>query len=150
MTSCGVAFTTPSAGRLSVSAVVRNFYNKLTFSVSDKFGFSSAEVGIGVGLFVAVVRGTKVEILRKNLLSTGLISHGSDLSYTESDLDDTTPYTISVETQTRFEANESVLVLAGTEVGIGTILDDMHCRMSAVLWWKLEKLAIGMAIDVIT
>jgi len=150
MASCGVSFTTPSAGRLQVGAVLQNIYNKLVFSVTDKFGFSSADVGIAVSLFVAVVRGTTVEYLTKDLLSTGVSSDGSDQSYAQSDLDTTTPYSISVETATRYEANESVLVLAGTEVFISTVLDDMHCKMNAVMWWRLDKLAIDMAVDIIT
>ena len=148
--SCGVAFTTPSAGRLKIGAELQNFYNKLIFSVCDKFGFSSAEVGISLRLFISVVRGTKVEHLTKELFSTGLVSHGSDLSYAQSDLDNSTPYTISAETATHFNANESVLVLAGSEVVIGTVLDDMHCKVNAVLWWQLRKLVIDMAVDVIT
>lgn len=149
LVSCGVGFTTPSAGRLKIGADVQNIYNKLTFSVSDKIGFSSADVGIGVGLFALVVRGTEVERVEQNLLTTGLKSGGSDQSRTESNLDDTAPFTLSVETGTRLEAGESVLVLAGTEVGIGTILDDMHCRMDAVLWWQLQRLTIEMAVDVL-
>ena len=148
--SCGVAFTTPSAGRLKIGAELQNFYNKVVFSVKDKFGFSSADVGIGLRLFISVVRGTHVEHMTKELLSTGLVSHGSDLSYAQSDLDNSTPYTISAETSTRFNANESVLVLAGSEVFVGTVLDDMHCKVNAVLWWQLRKLVIDMAVDVIT
>ncbi len=147
--SCGVAFTTPSAGRLKISAELQNFYNKVMFSVTDKFGFSSADVRIFLSLFISVVRGTHVEHLTKDLLATGLISHGSDLSYAQSDLDNSTPYTISAETATRLNANESVLVLAGSEIQIGTILDDMHCKVNAVLWWQLRKLVIDMAVDVI-
>ena len=118
--------------------------------MTDKFGFSSAKVVIGLGLFALVVRPTEVERVSQNLLLTGLESGGSDQSRTESDLDDTAPYTLSVETATRFNANEGVLVLAGTEVAIGTILDDMHCKMNAVLWWQLKRLVIDMAVDVIT
>ena len=150
LVSCGVAFTTPSAGRLKISAEMQNIYNKIRFSVTDKFGFSSAEVGIGLGLFALVVRGTQVERVSQTLLITGIDSGGSDQHRTESDLDDTAPYTLSVETATRLNANESVLVLAGSEVGIGTILDDMHCKMDAVLWWQLKRLVIDMAVDVIT
>lgn len=150
LVSCGVAFTTPSEGRLKISAELQNIYNKITYSVTDKFGFSSADVRIGLGLFVLVVRGTRVEHVSQTLLTTGLKSGGSDQHRTESDLDDTAPHTISVETATRLNANESVLVLAGSEVVIGTILDDMHCKMNAVLWWQLKKLAIDMAVDVIT
>lgn len=150
LVSCGVAFTTPSAGRLKLYAELKNLYNRLTFSVTDKFGFSSAEVAISVDLFFVVVRGTDVEQVSQSVLTTGLVSHGSDLQYTVSDLDDTTPYTITAETATRLNANESVLVLAGSEVVIGTSLDDMRCKMDALLWWQLQKLVIDMAVDVIT
>jgi hypothetical protein len=150
MVSCGAGFAVPSAGRLKVGAVLRNFYNKLVFSVEDKFGFSSADVWVSVLLLVAVVRGTRVEYLTKDLQSTEVTSDGDDVHYAQSDLDTTTPYSISVETQTRYDANESVLVLAGSEVLMGTKLDDMHCKLNAVLWWKLEKLVIDMAVDVIT
>ncbi|HEX9274867.1 MAG TPA: hypothetical protein VGA51_00515 [Casimicrobiaceae bacterium] len=84
------------------------------------------------------------------LRSTGLISHGSDLSFSESDIDDTVPFTITATTDERFNANESVLVLAGSNVLIHTVLDDMHCKVDAVLWWQLQKLCIGFAEDVIT
>ena len=43
-----------------------------------------------------------------------------------------------------------MLVLAGSEVFIGTVLDDMHCKVNAVLWWQLRNLVIDMAVDVIT
>ena len=41
-------------------------------------------------------------------------------------------------------------MLAGSEVAIGTVLDDMHCKMDAVLWSHLKSLTIDMAVDVIT
>ena len=148
--SCGVAFTTPSAGRLRVNGVMQNFYNKVMFSVHDKFGFSSADVDIFLRLFVAVVRGTRVIFLPTVVSSTGLISHGSDLSYSVSDLDDSVPYTVTGVTSERFNANESVLVLAGSEVHIQAVLDDMHCKVNAVLWWQLKKLTIEVFEDVIT
>ena len=91
-----------------------------------------------------------MERVSQTLLTTGIDSGGSDQSRTESDLDDTAPYTMSVETATRLNANESVLVMAGSEVVIGTILDDMHCKMNAVLWWQLKRLVIDTAVDVIT
>lgn len=150
MVSCGVAFTTPSAGRLRIGAALQNVYNKVVVSVTDKFGFSSAEVWISLNLFVAVVRGTKVEHISQQLIGTHLVSDGDDVKRVLTDLDTTMPHGITVETSTRLDANESVLVLAGSEVVIGTILDDMHCKMNAVLWWKLNSLAIDMAVDVIT
>ena len=36
LVSCGVAFTTPSEGRLKIGAEAQNFYNKVTFSVTDE------------------------------------------------------------------------------------------------------------------
>jgi hypothetical protein len=148
--ACGVPFTTPKEGRLQVSAVLRNFYNKVMFSVTDKFGFSDADVDIFLQLFILVVRGTNVIFLPTLLRHTGLISHGSDLSFAESDLDDTVPFTITATTDQRFNANESVLVLAGSNVFIQTVIDDMHCKVDAVLWWQLQKLCISIAEDVFT
>jgi hypothetical protein len=148
--ACGVPFTTPKEGRLQISALLRNFYNKVMFSVTDKFGFSDADVDIFLQLFIMVIRGTKVIFLPTLLRHTGLISHGSDLSFSESDIDDTVPFTITATTNERFNANESVLVLAGSNVFIQTVIDDMHCKVDAVLWWQLQKLCIAIAEDVIT
>lgn len=141
--SCGVAYTAPASGRLQISAVFQNFYNKVMFSVHDNVGFSSADVKIALHLFVAIVRGSKVIDLTKQILFTGLISHGDELSYALSDLDDTVPYTVSFVTDEAFNANESVQILTGSEVRIGTVLDDMHCNVNAVLWWQLKKLTVG-------
>jgi hypothetical protein len=105
--ACGVAFSAPRDGRLQISAVLRNFYNKLMYSVTDNWGFSSADVGISVELFVVVVRGTKGDLHADVLRTTGLVSHGSDLSFSESEIDDTTPFTITATTDERFDANES-------------------------------------------
>ena len=142
--SCGIPFTMPSAGRLRVSAVLQNFYNKLVFSVQDNFGFSSAEVRITVRLFIAIVRGSRVIDLPTVILTTGLTSHGSDLSYSMSDLDTTTPYTVSAESTESFDANETVQILAGSEVFVGTQIDDMHCKVNSVLWWALKKMSVGV------
>jgi len=148
--ACGVAFTTPRDGRIEIHAVMRNFYNKVMFSVTDKFGFSDAEVDIFLQLFIMVVRGSQVIFMPTTLRHTGLVSHGSDLSYHESDIDNSAPVTISATTDQRFNANESVLVLAGSRVVVLTVIDDMHCKVDAVLWWQLQKLCIKTAEDVFT
>ena len=151
LVSCGVAFTTPSAGRLKISAEMQNIFNRINFSVSDNFGFSSAEVGVAVALFALVLRGTQdVERVDQILITGSIDSGGSNQHRNISDLDTTAPHMLSVETATRLNANESVLVLAGSEVVIGTVLDDMHCKMDALMWWQLKRLVIDMAIDVIT
>jgi hypothetical protein len=74
-----------------------------------------------------------------------LISDGGDGSFTVSDIDGTVPFTISATTEQHFNANESVLVLAGSQVLIETAIDDMHCKVDAVLSWQLQKLCIGIA-----
>ncbi|MEP7208817.1 MAG: hypothetical protein ABI920_17930 [Casimicrobiaceae bacterium] len=148
--ACGVPFTTNREGRLEIHAVMRNFYNKVMFSVTDKFGFSDAEVDIFLQLFIMVVRGSKVIFMPTTLRHTGLVSHGSDLSYHESDIDNSMPLTISATTDQRLNANESVLVLAGSRVLVQTVIDDMHCKVDAVLWWQLQKLCIKTAEDVFT
>jgi len=150
MTSCGVSFTTPSSGRLKVGALLRNFYNKIVLSVKDKWGFSSADVGVSVDFLVLVVRGTTVEVVTKTLAHASGDSGGDNVDRVLTDIDTETPYSVSVETATHLNANESVLVLAGSQVFISSVLDDMHCHMNAVLWWKLEKLYIDMAVDIIT
>jgi hypothetical protein len=144
LVSCGVSFTTPSAGRLQIGASLQNIYNKVVVSVEDKFGFSSADVSVSLNLFVAVVRGTVVELKTQRLPGTRLVSDGADMRYIQSDLDTTMPYGMTAVTDVRLEANESVLVLAGSNVAIGTILDDMHCKMNALLWWELKSLSIEM------
>jgi len=151
LVSCGVAFTTPSEGRLKISAEMQNIFNRINFSVSDNFGFSSAEVGVAVALFALVLRGTQdVERVDQVLITSSIDSGGSNQHRNVSDLDTTSPFMLSVETATRLNANESVLVLAGSEVVFGTVLDDMHAKMDALLWWQLKRLVIDMAIDVIT
>lgn len=150
LVSCGVAFTTPSAGRLKIGASLQNIYNNVVVKVTDKFGFSSAQVWVAPALFVAVVRGTVVERISQPLPGVKVESDGDDVNYGFCDLDTTQPYGITVETNTRLAANESVLVLAGSEMLIGTVLDDMHVKAKAVLWWQLKALSIEMAVDVIT
>jgi hypothetical protein len=144
LVSCGVSFTTPAAGRLRIGASLLNIYNKVVVSVEDKFGFSSAHVSVSLDLFVASVRGTVVELKTQRLPGTELFSDGDDKRYIQADLDTTMPYGMTAVMDARLEANESVLVLAGSSVTIGTVLDDMHCKMNAVLWWKLNSLSIEM------
>ena len=150
MVSCGVSFTTPSAGRLKVGALLRNFYNRIVVSVEDKFGFSSAKVSVSADFLVLVVRGTTVEVVTKQLFIARADSGGDDVHRVLTDIDTDNPFSVSVETATHLDANESVLVLAGSEVSVGSILDDMHCKANALLWWRLEKLCIEMAVDIIT
>jgi hypothetical protein len=142
--ACGVNFTVPTAGRLQIGAVLQNHYNHVAFSVTDNWGFSSAEVAVTLRLFVAVAQAGRIAYLPTTLLSTGLTSHGSAVSGTMPDLDTFTPYTVSGVTEETFAAGDSVQILAGSELLIGTALDDMHCKASGVLLWALKKLTVGV------
>lgn len=140
--SCGVGYNMPAAGRLEISVTARNHYNRVTYAVDDNFGFSSARVNVYVDLVVTLVRGTRLTQLRTPVLQAGLVSHGSDLSFSTSDIDTTTPYTATVVTDETFAANEAMQILAGTEVTVACRLDDMRAHVTGLLWWELQKLTV--------
>ena len=146
LTSCGIPFTMPRAGRLQIGGVLRNFYNTISLSVQDCFGFSSADVGIYLLLFIDIVRQPADVIhLQDTLLSNGLglvLHRGDDLSSTLSDLDITTPYTVSGVTEETFAEGEMVWIFVGSEVFFAGKLDDMKCHAEAVVWWQLKKITV--------
>lgn len=143
--SCGVGFTTPEAGRLGIGGVFRNVYYRAMLSVEDSFGFSSAVTGITVGFCFTVLRGNGDVIeLTSTLRHTRMDSDGDDRSIVDAGIDDQTDISASEITTERFDANEALLVLAGSTVTLSSMLDDMHCRGNALAWWMLSKLRIGM------
>jgi len=73
-----------------------------------------------------------------------LDSDGDDRSIVDTGIDDTVPITASAVSGERFEANESLLVMAGAQVSFYSMLDDMHCRGNALAWWELRRLRIAM------
>jgi hypothetical protein len=143
--SCGVGFTTPSAGRLGIGGVFRNVYYRAMLSVEDSFGFSSAVTGVSVGFCFTVLRGNgEVIELSSTLRHTRMDSDGDDRRIVDDGIDDTMDLTASEITTERFEANEALLVLAGSSIMFTSMLDDMHCRGNGLAWWMLKTLRIGM------
>lgn len=140
--SCGVAYRTARAGRLQISATLQNIANRVTFSLYDNFGFSSAELRIALNLFVGVATTRGLTLFPTTLYTTGYISHGNEASMSVSALDDTRPYTVHATTEERFEANREVFVLAGSEISFFSRVNDMGYRMDALTWWMLKSLAI--------
>jgi hypothetical protein len=140
--ACGVAFTTPRAGRLRVSAVMRNLYNKVMVSLTDKCCLSSAHFRTFVRLAIVILRGSNATVLPKTIRSTGFVSQGDDASFTETPLDESVSFTIRKTTLNRVNANESVFVLAAAQVGVDSTLDDMRLKVNALLWWELQSLCI--------
>lgn len=142
--SCGVGFTTPTAGHLSLAAVFRNVYYRAMLSVEDSFGFSSAVTSVSVQFVFTIVRGTQVIEVPTSFRNVKLDSDGDDHSIVDTGIEDQVPFTASAFTQQRFDANESLLVMAGAEVSFYSMLDDMHCRGNALAWWELDKLRLSM------
>ncbi len=144
LASCGIFFTMPRPGRLQITGVLQNIYNKIIFSVRDNFGFSHANLHIDLNVFIAILRQTGVIHLSKNLASEGIVSHGSDFTFSRSDLDDTTPYIVEGKTKDPLLGGEPVRILIGSEVGIFSEVDDMESYVNAVLWWQLKKMTVAV------
>jgi hypothetical protein len=143
---CGAGFTTPASGFLEMAGVFRNVYYRAMLSVEDSAGFSSAVTGISVGFCFTILRGNGDVIEASTTLRNArLDSGGGDGSIVDTGIDDQTPITASVLMPLPLDANESVLVLAGAEVTIASMLDDMHCRGNALAWWMLSELRVGRA-----
>lgn len=140
--SCGFRYTMPWAGRLQIGAVLQNFYNKINYSVTDNFGFSSADVTIYLTLYINIVR-PQAELLQlyTPLLYAGIVSDGEELSYTRSDLDITTPYTLGGITET-LPAGEPIIIQVGMGVVYGAVLDDMGSHFDAFLWSQVKKVIV--------
>jgi len=143
---CGVGFTTPASGFLEMAGVFRNVYYRAMLSVEDSAGFSSAVTSVAVGFCFTVLRGNgEVIEASTTLRNARLDSGGGDGHIVDVGIDDQAPITASVLMPLPLDANESVLVLAGAEVTIASMLDDMHCRGNALAWWTLSELRVGMA-----
>jgi hypothetical protein len=143
---CGAGFTTPASGFLQMAGVFRNVYYRAMLSVEDSAGFSSAVTGVSVGFCFSILRGNGDVIEASSTLRHArLDSGGGDGHIVDTGIDDQTPITASVLMPLPLDANESVLVLAGAEVTIASMLDDMHCRGNALAWWMLTELRVGIA-----
>jgi hypothetical protein len=140
--ACGINFTTSRAGRLRIGAGLRNLYNRLTFSIQDRFGFSEAQLEIDVRLFVAVVQPNRVITLTKTILTDGYTSYGSERSGQWPEFDTSSLHLVGATTNETFPANSGVQILAGSEVLILSEINDMRTSVHALLEWQLEQLTL--------
>jgi hypothetical protein len=141
---CGFNFSPPASGRLRIVAELQSLHSRVSMSLQDNFGISSGKVHVSVNIHALVVRGTDVLDLSQTLQSNGLISHGDGLSATLEPLDDTTPFTFDVTTEDVFEPGGDVQIIAGSEFIAATALDDMKASVSALLWYRVNRIAVGM------
>jgi len=141
---CGFNFSTPTGGRLRIMAELQCFQPRVSMSLQDNFGFSSGQVAVSVNIHALIVRGTDILDLSQTLLANGLKSDGSDLSATLEPLDDTTPFTFDVTTEDVFEPGTDVQIIAGSEFLAYTALDDMKATVNALLWSRVNKIAVVM------
>lgn len=140
--SCGINYTVPETGRLQIMAELENFYNHVTLSLKDSWGFSEGKLLVTINLTISVVRLLEVISLPKILFTTTLISGGSD---TNSVMPDMEPlYVWDRSTSETFTKNEVVSILVGSEVQVYSELDDMRSNVGAVLGWKLKRLSVGV------
>ncbi|MGZ8937430.1 MAG: hypothetical protein ACXW02_08115 [Halobacteriota archaeon] len=141
--ACGTAFTVPQDGRLVVTASLRNFYSRVTLGLRDKWGSSSGRLGVDVTLFIAVLRPDGGEVLHSLVSEHTLESDGDDLSEQLPDIEQQV-FRLLASTEGRFEAGETVSVLAGVFVSAASVLNDMEAYIRPLLWWGLEELSVAV------
>jgi hypothetical protein len=144
LTSVGVKFTVPQTGFLACSAVVENLFNKISCSISDNFGVSHSFLNVDVSLFISIIRSGETTQATRRMLHTGLISHGSDLSFSTSEIPDHQPFTLTFNPRDAFLKGEVIQIMVGSLVQIDTDTDDMEAFVNAVLMWQVKSIGVGM------
>jgi hypothetical protein len=141
---CGFNFSLPTQGRLRIMAELQCLHSRVSMSLQDNFGFSSGRVFVSVNIHALIVRGTGILDLSQTLLTNSMISHGSELSANLEPLDDTTPFTFDVTTDNVFDAGADVQIIAGSEFFAAITLDDMKATVNALLWYRVNKVAVSV------
>jgi hypothetical protein len=145
LTSCGIEYTLPSAGRLQVSAEIENLANRLMCSITDNFGWSHSWLTMTADLFIGLVRpGQPMDYYPVRVLTSYLDSGGDDVSRSISDLDNDVPFGVGAVSTFPIPAGETVTVLAGAHVRIDSDTDDMDAHVQATFWWRLRTLTVGV------
>jgi hypothetical protein len=145
LTSCGIDYTLPEAGRLQVSAEIENVANRLTCSISDNFGFSHSYLTMTADLFIGLIRpGQPMDFFPVRVLTSRLKSEGGDINRSISDLDNAVPFGVGAVSTFPIPAGETVTVLAGGHVRIDSDTDDMDAHVQATFWWRVRKLTVGV------
>lgn len=142
--SVGVNFRVPQTGFLTIAAEMQNQFNPFVFSVTDNFGFSSANLDAVHTVFINVIRSGESTPFERTLFTGGLVAHGEDLSFSNSPIQPATPFTLSLTPRDAFLKGEQIQVLAGAAVALRIKVDDMNGFISAVTLWEVTKLSIGV------
>jgi len=142
--SCGVGYTMPRAGRVRVTAEMRNFYNYTLLSLKDNWGFSSGTLSASCSLFASVLLPSVESVQSLLLFSTKLTSDGDNVSGVMPDIDQTAPVFIDVITDATFNQAQPVWVMAGCVVGVSSKLDDMHSHVRTKLWWQVDRIGVSV------
>lgn len=141
--SCGVAFSVPEAGRLRVTATLRNFYSRASQALRDEWGFSSGRVSTRLTLFVAVLRPDGGEVFHSLLAADTLDSDGDDITE-QLPLIEQDSFEAAATTEGGYEAGEVVSVLAGVQALAGSTLNDMTAHVNVLMWWGLQELTVAV------
>lgn len=143
--SVGVNFRVPQTGFLTIVAEMQNQFNQFVFSVTDNFGFSSANLDAVHTIFINVIRSGESTPFERTLFTGGLVGRGQeDFSFSTSPIQPATPFTLSVAPRDAFLKGEQIQVLAGAAVSLRIKVDDMNGFISAVTLWEVTKLSIGV------
>jgi hypothetical protein len=140
----GINFRVPQTGFLSGSAVIQNLAATFVLAVTDNFGWSSATLDVDHTILVTIVRSGEAQQFEQNVYSNGLVSHGSDLSFSLSPILDSTPFTVTFRGRDAFLKGEQIQILVGQAVEVGIDLNDMDSFVSALTVWQVKNLSIGI------
>jgi hypothetical protein len=144
--ACGVNYAVPQTGRLRLRAVLQNYVSTVLFSVTDSFGFSNGVLDIQQRLFFSIVRRDgSVIYLPTTLLRSGIDDwQAIDISSALSTLDNSTPYTLQATTEESLPTFETLRIFVGSEVFIGSDMNDMTSTVHAHVWWHLKQLTVDV------
>jgi hypothetical protein len=143
--ACGIHFRVPAQGRLKMTALVRNFFNRILLSVRDQVGFSEATLEVGVDLYIdLLIDENIVESLHTPLLTKRITSGGGEHTYLMPDLDTQTPYGIEATSALTYDLGQKIEILVGCRIAVDSEIDDMTTHVRPLLWWKLEELTVEM------
>jgi hypothetical protein len=136
--AAGVNYRVPATGYLKGGIVLRNLYNHFSYAVTDNLGISHAYLTVSQSIFIDIVRSGEVTRFSKVMANNGLQSlGGTELSHAESPIPTFTPITFGFTTRDAFLKGENIQIFAGSEIYLGSDLDDMNSFGEATLTWQL-------------
>jgi hypothetical protein len=140
--SVGINYQAPKTGFLSGSAVIQNMFNKYVFSATDNFGLSHSYLDIVQNLFIIIFRAGEPTVYERTVYHNGLVAHGDDLSFTESPIENETPFTVKFNHRDALHKDESIQIMAGSRIYIQSDTDDMDSFAKVLAVWQVKKIAV--------